>query len=237
MMCTSLLYAQNDDVSFLVSVYGNMPTSDYGQTLGEYPKVTRRHGFDIGNDVGLAKTGFGLGFEFNTQMLVDGLSWIISARYLTNPTDPSDAEARFKQFLGDTMNVNYETGSWHHFPIMTGLRYTKRITDGIAATAIVQAGINFAKAASRKGTVDGIVGEDTEFQFERDFGYEFGAGLEFFEKWNIEFSYALLNSPRFKGTRMLSEEVFPEIVFNENEILGEERSISMILIRLGYYLK
>ncbi|MBN2089897.1 hypothetical protein JW964_09790 [candidate division KSB1 bacterium] len=234
LMSSGLLLAQDKEISLLVSTYGSIPNGDYGKTLGDKYRLTRRFGFDVGDKVGLAKSGYGIGVELATPMLTDGLDWIISGRYIANTTDPADAEKVFNSLLGDTMNVEYTTGYWHNFPIMTGIRYTKSISEGIAVTALIQAGINFARAASRRGTVKGIVGEDTEFKFERDFGYEFGAGLKLFRKWNLEVSYAILNTPRFEGTRKLSEQVFPRIVGRSNAILGEERSISMILVRLGY---
>ena len=91
------IYAQTGNVSFMLSGYGSVPVGDYGKNLGEEAKITRRFGFDFGNEVGLAKPGVGLGFELNTNMLVDGLGWIVTGRYLVNGTDPSAVETEFNR--------------------------------------------------------------------------------------------------------------------------------------------
>jgi hypothetical protein len=101
---------------------------------------------------------------------------------------------------------------------------------------MVQGGINFSRAASRTGKVGEITAEKTTFEFARDFGYEMGLSITVYKKWNIGFSYISLGAPRFQGNRKLSEKVFPNIFSRENEIIGEKRSISMLLISVGYYI-
>ncbi len=236
MIFSGSLQAQSEYASVLISTIGSFPNGDMGKNLGENPRLTRRAGFDIGNKVGLAVPGFGGGVELNTPVLIHGLGWIVSFRFLMNGTDNREAKEEFNRLLGDTVNFVYETGDWLNFPVMSGFRYKFELSGNISVFALAQAGINFSRAPSRTGTVNGIVAEETTFKFTRDFGYEFGFGFEFFKKWNLEFTYLNLNVPRYEGTRYLSEKIFPEIFSNENHILGEERSVSMILISLGYYV-
>ncbi|NOZ62407.1 MAG: hypothetical protein GXO74_12085 [Calditrichaeota bacterium] len=236
MIFSSLLYAQSEYASILISTIGSLPNGDMAQKLGDNPRLTRRAGFDIGKDVGLATSGYGAGVELNTPVLTPGLGWIVSFRFLINSTDSKEAEAEFKHLLGDTVDFVYETGNWINFPVMSGFRYKYDLTENFSVAALMQAGINFSRAPSRTGTVDGVVAEKTTFNFTRDFGYEFGFSFEMFKKWNLSFTYLNLNVPRYEGSRYLSEKVFPEIFSNENNILGEERSASMYLISLGYYV-
>lgn len=236
MIFSGLLYAQSEYASVLISTIGSLPNGDMARSLGDHPRLTRRAGFDIGENVGLASSGFGIGVELNTPVLLKGLGWIVSFRFLMNGTNSEDAREEFNHLLGDTIDFIYETGDWLNFPVMSGFRYRMEFSENIGVAALIQAGINFSRAPSRTGTVNGIVAEKTTFKFTRDFGYEFGFSFEFFKKWNLEFTYLNLNVPRYEGSRYLSEKVFPEIFSNENNILGEERSVSMYLMSLGYYL-
>jgi len=236
MMLPNMLQAQSEYVSLQIVAYGSLPNGDFGEKIGDNPRLTRRAGFDVGNKVGLAQSGFGLGFELDTPVLMNGLEWVISLRYLANSTDGSRAEAQFERFMGDSVDLIYETGAWSNIPVMTGFRYKYQISSNFGAAIFLQSGINLAKAGSRTGTIGDITGEETTFEFARDFGYEIGLNIELFKKWNLGFSYLALDTPRFEGTRKLSEKVFPQIFSRENEIVGEARSISMFLVSLGYHL-
>lgn len=236
LMLPYTLQAQSEYVSLMISAYGSLPNGDYAEKIGENPLLTRRFGFDIGSNVGLAKTGYGVGLELYTPVLVNGLDWMISMRYLANSTDGTTAEAKFEQLMGDSVDLIYKTGTWINIPVMTGLRYKCQFSNDLGAAVLLQGGINFSRAASRTGTIGDVRAEETTFDFARDFGYQIGMSIELFKKWNLGFSYLSLSKPRFEGSRTLSEKVFPEIFSRENEILGEARSVSMYLISLGYYL-
>lgn len=235
-MLSTMLQAQSEYISMVISAYGSLPNGDFGEKIGDNPRLTRRAGFDIGKDVGLARIGFGLGIELNTPVLLNGLEWVISLRYLFNSTDGATAEAEFEHFMGDTVDLIYETGTWSNIPVMTGFRYKYQISSNFGAAIFLQGGINLAKAPSRTGTIDEFTGEETTFDFARDFGYEVGLSFQLFNKWNLGFSYLSLGTPRFEGEQHLSEKVFPNIFSRENNIIGEERSISMYLVSLGYQL-
>jgi hypothetical protein len=231
-----MLHAQDWDVSLLISGIASQPTGDYGEELGENAKLTRRYGFDIGNDVGLAKTGLGIGIELYSPVITEGLGWIFDIRYIANPTESATAEAYFQELLGSNSELVYETGTWINIPIMTGFRYKYFFSSNFSASLFVQAGINLSQNVYRKGSNGDVTGEDTTFKFARDFGYELGLGVDLFQNFNIGISYIDLGKPRYEGTRTLSENVFPEIFSRENHIIGEDRSVSMFLISFGYYI-
>lgn len=250
-----VLHAQNNGPSLLISANAALPSGDFGKDIGENANLTRRAGFNIGNEVGLAQPGFSLGAELYTPVGFTKLDWIISARVMVNGSDVSTVEDTFEHQLGDTVDINFEFGNWINIPVMTGFRYNYSLTPNLRMYGLIQAGINITKAASRKAVRPEIAVkwtypdltvvdttlldypvEETTFIFTRDFGYEFGLGIELANKFNLGFRYLALNTPRYQGTRELSEYQFPKIFSRENAILGEKRSISMFLITFGYYL-
>jgi hypothetical protein len=236
MIALSILCAQQVLISGNITV----PTGDFGKDIGENPLLRERAGFDIGKNVGLAETGFGAGAELITPVTLGGLDWILSARLLTNSSNIAAIETEFEHQLGDTVDIEFEYGNWINIPVMTGFRYNYSLAPNFSMHALIQVGINVSKAATRKATreiagMDSTV-EETSFEFARDFGVEFGLGIELANKFNLGVRYLALNSPRYEGTRKLSEKQFPGIFSRESAILGEQRSISMILVTLGYYL-
>ena len=235
-MFSTMLHAQEDDFDLLISAYFSQPNGDYYEKIGEDARATRRYGFYIGDEVGLAKQGFGLGVELFTPVILDGLGWVFDIRYLSNETDAVIAETHFSELLGENANLVYTTGTWINIPIMTGFRYKLHLLPNFVPSVLLQAGINLTKAPTRNASRNGVTGEDTSFRFTRDFGYEVGLGVDLFRKFNIGLTYLYLNTPRYEGTRNLSENVFPEIFSRENQIIGESRSISMFLVNVGYYI-
>ena len=251
MIALSMLHAQQ------VLIYGNIavPTGDFGKDIGENPLIRERGGFDIGENVGLAETGFGAGVELITPVTLGGLDWILSARLLTNSSNTAAIEMEFEHQLGDTVDIKFEYGNWINIPVMTGFRYNFSLAPNLSMYGLIQVGINVSKAASRKAirpeiavrwTYPDLTVVDTTlldypvekntYDFARDFGVEFGLGIELANKFNLGLRYLALNSPRYEGTRKLSEKQFPGIFSRESAILGEQRSISMFLVTLGYYL-
>lgn len=233
---TDSITTGKNEFSIMVSGYLSLPTGDFGEKIGDGARVTRRQGLDIGQNVGLATTGFGAGLEIQKEVITSGLHWIVSLRMLYNNTDPATAESIFKQEFGDTAAFEYETGSWLNLPILTGFRYNYPVTGDLTLSAFVQGGINFVQAPSRKATLGGIQIEETTFDFTQDYGYELGLGAELFRNYFIALSYLDLGTPLLRGKRLLSREGFPEIIYPETQIIGEERSISMFLVTFGYYI-
>lgn len=251
----SVLQAQNNDPSLLISGYAALPTGDFGKDIGENAHITRRAGFDIGDYVGLAQNGFGAGAELYTPLALRGVDWIISARVLTNRTDVSAIENTFEFQLGDTIDLQFEFGNWINIPVMTGIRYGYSLMPGVDIFGFIQVGINITQAAARKAVRPEITVkyrypdntvvdttfydypvEETTFKYSRDFGFEVGCGVELFRKFNVGVRYLALNTPRYQGTRKLSEYQFRNIFSRETVILGEPRRVSMFLISLGFYL-
>ena len=193
--------ARENDFSIMISGYLNLPAGDFGEKIGDGARGTRRQGLDIGQHVGLATTGFGLGVEIQKEVITRGLNWIVSFRMLYNNTDPSEAESKFKQEFGDTVVFTYETGSWFNMPILTGFRYNYPVAEDLKLSAFVQGGINLVQPPYRHATLNGVKIEETEFDFSQDFGYEFGLGAELFKDYFIAFSYLDLGNPLLRGTR------------------------------------
>jgi len=233
---SSQLFAQENDVSLIINGNFSLPTGDYGRAIGDNPIMTRRAGFDFGGNVGLASFGYGLGAEIISPVGFSGLEWMLSSRFLLNSTNNKSVQQEFRHQLGDSVNVSIELGNWINIPIMTGLRYRYLLIPNLFLYGIVQGGINISKAPSLTVRVAQYTAENTEFEFTRDFGFEVGFGVELLNNFDISVRYLSLNTPRYEGTRKLSERLFPQILSRENAILGEERSIAMFLVTIGYQL-
>jgi len=231
-----LVNAEDSNLSLLVNGKFILPTGDFGKNIGENPHMTRRNGFNFGDNVGLAQMGYGFGIELITPLKFSGLAWTLGSRLLVNGVDGSAVESEFSHQLGDSVNLSFSFGNWLNIPVMTGFRYSYSINQRTVVHFNMQAGINISKAASRKASVRNLTAENTTFSFTRDFGFEVGGGIDFLKSFNLGFRYLNLNSPRYEGTRTLSEKQFPEIYSRKNVILGEERPISMFIVTLGYYL-
>lgn len=230
------LYAQ--DQKYAVTVYGNilMPLGDFAGKIGTSPRLTQRSGFDYGENVGLATTGFGGGIEVSTLVHGDHLSWIISGKFLSSPTDDSQIYSEFKNDFGDSLRVTFNNGSWTNIPFLTGFKYDYAISPSINLYGTLQGGVNITQQASRRAFVDGVAVEETTFKFIADFGFEAGIGLELFSKFNIGARYVNLGIPRYEGTRKLNVSYFPTVPRREMSIDGDERPVSMLLLIIGYEL-
>lgn len=229
--CTAL--AQPDGLSIQIMGGVSAPVGDFGRTLGEYASITRRAGFNIGDAVGLAGLGFGGGVELVSPAWLNNMSWVLGARIFVNGTNESTAQQKFQSWLGGTSQLSYEVGEWINIPVMTGLRYEVALTEVSRIYGIVQGGINMTRAAQRQATVGGVVVEEAKYEFTRDFGFEAGFGLLYQQRYNLSVRYLDLGSPRYEGTRVLSEKQFPAILSRENAVLGEQRSVSMLVVTLG----
>jgi hypothetical protein len=219
-------------------VFGNLlqPTGRFADKIGEGAAITRRFGFNIGDDVGLATRGAGAGLEMSTPVLTENLTWVLSARFLMNPIDDLTITDFFEDELDDTVDIHFDNGTWYNAPIFSGLRYTHGISENLGLYAIVQGGVNLTQQASRKATVRGMVAEETKFKLAPDFGYEVGFGVELLKRYNIGARYLNLGTPSYEGTRRLNEGFFPQIPKREMYISGDSRPVSMIILFLGYTL-
>ena len=229
-------FSQTSDLSVQLFAIVSQPNGDFARNITNNTGMMEQHGFWIGDKIGLAKTGFGTGVELMSPVWFKWLQWVFSSMVIINGVDGSATEAKFRSQLGDSVNVNFNYGLWLNIPVMTGFRYDHNFTARYTVYGIVQAGVNLSRAPSKKAVVNGVIAEESKYSFARDFGYEAGVGFMYNQRYNLSMRYLLLGTPRYDGTRRLSEKVFPHIFSRVNDILGEERSISMIVVTLGIQL-
>lgn len=235
LMCSASAFGQTDLALYLFGV-GSVPTGDFGETLTHNTGPTRRAGYYWGDDIGLASEGFGLGAELFSPTRIQGLQWIFSSKILLNGVNSDDAKARFIEMTRTEQAVNFSHGHWINIPVMTGFRYDYHFTHQYTLYGILQGGINVSRMPSRKLSVGGVMAEDAEYGFARDFGYETGLGLMLNQTYNFSLRFLYLGSPRYDGDQRLSELVFPSIFSRQQHILGEQRSISMLVFTFGIQL-
>ncbi len=237
-LLTPELCAQENEDKATVRLFGSYltPLGEYGASIGSNAGVTRRLGFDIGEQAGLAVPGVGLGLEFRKPVLTKGLEWAVSLQGLTNLVSTTEVTHFFRDELHDTVEVELETGAWFHIPLFTGLTYGVDLGTSVKVHATLQAGLNITRQAPRTVKADGVVVEKTTFTFARDFGYLAGVGLSLFGDYELLIRYVDLGTPRYEGTRVLNEDFFTTIPRRENAISGDPRPVKMIVISLGYVL-
>ena len=231
--------AQDNRPSLVLSGIYVIPTGAFGDDLGDDAHLTRRAGFNFGKDVGLAINGYGLGVELITPLRLKGISWMISLRGLVDGMTDDAADPFFEELISDSVSsppLWFYLGHWINIPLMTGFRYSLPIFGGMQVHAQVQAGINFSRPGEIKVAAKGAFAEERKFDFARDFGVEAGVGIDFPYRFTLGVRYLYMDTPRYTGQLFLSEKFFPNIYEHVTGILGEERSISMITVQLGYYL-
>ncbi|MGD8782621.1 MAG: hypothetical protein PVH88_27150 [Ignavibacteria bacterium] len=239
------LYAQNESASLLIKGSLSMPMGDYGESIGEEIYITRRSGFDFGDDVGLARPGAVFSLEIISPInKIKGLGWLVSGRVIINPTEDEELQDRFQNLIKgtgrDTVTFSFEIGNWVHIPLMTGFSYGINVAKDVSTYLTLQGGINISQQPSRKvdayyiesGITETI--EDTEFDVAISYGFSAGVELEFFDKYNISFQYINLGKPEYKGTRTLDPSFFNEIFDIKTNILGDKKSVNMLLLSVGY---
>jgi hypothetical protein len=232
----NILYAQQTEISVHLFASGSYPAENYIKKVDDYTAVTIRSGLKIGDKIGLAQPGFGVGGELNTPVWFDGLFWTFSGSFFINGTDGSKAQSAFRSQWQDTVAVNLDVGTWINIPILTGFRYDYYFARQMLVYGIAQIGINLSKAPYIKATVGDVVAEEVTYEFARDIAYQFGIGLVYNQTYNISLRYMNLGTPRYNGTKNLTEVYFPEIFSRTQHIIGEERSIAMYIVTLGIQL-
>jgi len=227
---------QSSEMALHFFSIGSIPNGDFGEEIDDNTQVTRRFGFNIGDKIGLAGSGYGAGIELISPVGIRGLEWIFSTKAIINISETESIQSDFRSELGDSVALELDYGKWFNLPVMSGFRYGYMISPEFTIYGILQAGVNFSKLASRKARIEKLTVEETEYDFARDFGFEIGTGILINQRYNIGFRYLNLSTPRFDGDQKLSETIFPGICSRENSIMGEERSISMFIITLGIQL-
>jgi hypothetical protein len=258
MLITNTLFAQEGELSLHLFGTTSLPIGDFGTDADEYSRVTRVSGFEVGDKIGLAREGLGIGAELIAPVWFRGLNWVLSTKVLVNGTNRNKVLSEYRtQFVADTVetrdhqnksvvtSVDIEFGRWFNIPVMTGFRYDHHFSHRYTLYGTLQAGMNLSKAPYQKATVglkdaegtnELFEAENTKYSFARDFGYEVGIGFVWNQTYNFGIRYLALSNPRFDGTRTLSLDVFPWIYSLENEIVGDERSVSMLVVTFGIQL-
>lgn len=234
--CSPSIVAQEGEPGFTLFGTFLTPVGKYGSKMGENAAITRRFGFDIGEEAGLAVPGFGVGVEFRVPVLAEGVAWVVSLQGLTNGIDATEVTDFFTDQLHDSIRVAFATGSWYHIPLFTGLMYSFNLTEGARFSVSLQGGVNVTQQASRTVETDGVTVERTTFRFMPDFGYQAGIGLTFLGDYQLLVRFCSLGTPRYEGTRVLNEAFFTTIPRRENAISGDPRPVKMLLVSLGYTL-
>ncbi len=218
---------------FRIMGIGSVPVGGFGKKIAGKPQVTRRQGFNLGDGASLATTGFGLEAEFAAPTGIEGLGWVFNLNFLLNGVDNASVTSAFKQSLGDTVDVTFDSGRWINLPLMTGFRYGVPVSSTVAVYGTVQGGVNLILAPSRTISVSGVVAEKSTFDLAREFGYGVGIGVAVGPSFRLEVRYLDWGSVGFGGTKELTRSVFPEIAQESMTILGEQMPVSMILVGVG----
>ncbi len=237
-------YGQDEsEISFTIYGTASIPTGDFGKDIGNGAGITLTHGFNVGDKVGLAKTGFGLGVELNVKTGIAGLQWIFGASTIINGVNSDKVNAKFLSETNDTLFINTQFGKWTNVPIMSGLRYDIDLSNNLAIYGIAMGGVNLSWHPYKKvyvyNPVSTIVGpevsENTSYDLSTNFGYQAGVGILFAHKYNLGIRYLNLGTVRYDGQQTLGSFLLtgPYFVVPSNQILGEKRSISMIEIIFG----
>jgi hypothetical protein len=193
--------------------YVTIPAGDFGDALGE--------------EAGLAKTGFGLGTELTLATRVSGLSWASDASILFNGFDLG----AFKENAGGVAEV----GWWWNVPLLTGLRYDAAASPEASMYGTVLAGLSIAKTPDFKWSgqmFDGYdlhaVDMDQEASFATSLGFELGGGLVIGDDLDISLRYLNLGSPEFHVHTELTTDGQTEA-----RRIMTKKPISMFLISAG----
>jgi len=241
---TSVLYAQEGDTQitnkeeFTFNIQGilSFPNSSFGTLSDNRTLITRRVGLQTGDKIGLAETGFGIGLDVSTPVWVEGMEWIISTKFLLNPTNSGEIQSLYRSQWGDSVNVELDVGNWINIPLMTGLKYNLNISNDFECYGIAQGGVNFSKAPSLMATEGSVTLEETSYRFATDYSVELSIGIIYNQKFNLGISYFNGGTPRYRGTRVLNPDYFPRIFNIESDIIAEERTISMFTLVFGIIL-
>ncbi len=236
LLFANILIAQQTEVS--VHLFGgvSVPNGEFAETINNTTGITQRFGLNVGDDIGLARTGFGLGGELNTPVWVEGLFWTFSTSFFINGVDGSTVQSEFRSQWGDSVAVDLKFGTWLNVPVLTGFRYDLHIAGKMIVYGIGQIGVNVSNPPSMTATVDGNEIQKVNYTWARDLSYQLGIGFVYNQTYSLSIRYTDLGSPRFNGTKNITELAFPAIYQRVHDIIGEQRSVSMFIITLGMQL-
>jgi len=235
LVCTCITNAQT------TTLFGGLtfPQGDFGDDNVE-------DFFDDDGESGLAKMGFGGGFEYSAPLQSEGLSWVISASFLMNGVD----EDEIKKEIDDDADVNLDFGSYYNIPIMAGLKFEPQGNPDMKFYLQATAGLNIAIIGDSE-----ISGEVEVEYYDPNYGYQYiyvdakqtysfdtatsfgfgiGGGL-IFNNVNIGLRYLLLGTAKFEGESEIELE-YQGVTESESEDIDNDQPISILLITLGIQL-
>ena len=215
----------------------SLPTGNFGKDVGDGYRLTRRAGFDIGDDASFANMGFGGGIEITLLTGIRGFGWVTNVMYIMNPSEDSKVTEKFKNIYKDTVDVAFDYGYWINIPVMTGFKYQLFLSPRLDLYSLAQVGINISKAATRKATVSGTLVDESKFDAAKAFGFAFGVGMMLNKRYDISLRYLNFGKPEYSGERYLSSNYFHDVLtrLENDDINGEQRPVSMILLGVGIH--
>ena len=194
-------------------------------------------GDDKGEDAGLAKMGIGLKVDFSYSFKnVHGLSWVSSSAMFMNGINDLEIRAEMEDFLYHVLafrggNVYLDAGRYYNFPIFTGIKFQNNFSPEVEGFGIFQAGINIAKLPNidMKARVNPFSSTSNNIEATYDmatsFGFCFGGGLVFNNRFVISLMYYGFGKPEFDGEIKMDGRWI--------EKLEGEQKISLMLFSFG----
>jgi hypothetical protein len=221
-----------------LSFYGtaSFPVGGFGKNLGLQPQETRRNGFDVGEGAGFATTGFGIASEFYFPVGIENVSCIAGISFVMNGTEDEQLTTTFQQLLQHD-SVQFDFGNWVQIPAMAGFRYMLPLSENFGVYGMIQGGIDFIFAPTRKASVGGAIVDERKYVLEWEFGYGLGMGIVYNEEVDLGIRFFDFGKPPFDSERTLSHDYFDSAydLTGKDIVLGQEIPVSFITVMLGYH--
>jgi hypothetical protein len=213
----------------------SLPVGGFGKNLGVHPEETRRNGFDVGEGAGFAATGLGIASEFSFPAGIENADWVTGISVVMNGTDDKQLTKTFQQMLNDD-SVQFDFGNWIQMPVMTGFKYMLPLGETIGVYGMIQFGIDFIFAPTRKAIVEGVTVDERKYVFEWEIGYGLGMGIDYNGEVDLGIRFFDFGKPPFDSERTLSHDYFGS-AYNytgKDIVLGQEIPVSFVTVMLGY---
>lgn len=213
----------------------SMSVGSYGKEIGTNPHVTRRDGFDVGENAGFAANGLSFAIELTLPTGVNGLAWVSGLSLVTNRSNDATLAQTFQNLLG-TEEVEFKYGNWMLAPIMTGFEFRIPVMKQIELYGLLQGGVSLIHAAERNALVAGTSVDRRKYDLGKQFGYTIGGGIVIKHRIDLAMRFMDFGKPKFDGIRELSDDYFNNAfdIIGDDVILGKAIPVSFMLISVGY---
>ncbi len=148
-------------------------------------------GDDKGDDAGGAKTNFTIGGELDYGLSSTGLSLISGVSIMRNGFD-DDA-------LDLNASIKVDAGTWYNIPIMSGVKYEKKVSPTMALYGQFQLAFNYFRPPSADLTQGQGTGE-IEADSGTSFGFVIGGGVVFNDRFTANLRLLSLGKPDVEST-------------------------------------